>query len=243
MRMIATALLLAAVPVTAAAQDLTPNRRTVTVSTQASVTREPDRAVVMLAVESQAASAEEAAAANAELMTRVLAALRDAGIPDRQIRTVSYALHPVYSQPDQRRMQQEPFEPTIIGYRAMNMVRVEVDDISATGTIIDAALGAGANRVDGVSFELRNGDTAYNEALGNAIRKARAQADAAAQAAGQTLGQPLNIAVGGGYMPPPAPVMYREAVMAASADMRTPMQPGTLEVHASVTITYELTGG
>ena len=243
MRMIATALLLAVVPVAAAAQDLTPNRRTVTVSTQASVTREPDRAVIMLAVESQAETAEEAAATNAELMTRVLAAVREAGIPERQIRTTSYALHPVYSQPNHREMGPEPFEPTIIGYRAMNMVRVEVDDIPATGGVIDAALNAGANRVDGVSFELRNGDTAYNEALGNAIRKARAQADAAAQAAGQTIGPPLNIAVGGGYMPPPAPMMYREAVMAAGADMRTPVQPGTLEVHASVTITYELLGG
>lgn len=242
MRAIATALLIAIAPASVAAQDAQRPPRTITVSAEAMVEREPDRAVVMLAVESQAETAREAGAANAELMEQVIQAIRQAGIPDRRIRTTSYSLYPVYSQPNPRDPRQEQFEPQIIGYRAMNMVRVEVDDITRAGAIIDAALAAGANRVEGVQFELREGDAAYNEALGNAVRKARAQADAAAQAAGQTLGVPVMMNVGGGYMPspPPAP-MYRDVMMQESAQV-TPMQPGVLQVRAHVTVSYELIG-
>lgn len=240
MKAIATILLFALAPTVAAAQAAPPPPRTITVSADASVDREPDRARLMLAVESQAETAAAAAAANAERMTRVIDALRSAGISERQIRTTSYALHPIYSQPDPREIRPEPYEPRIVGYRAMNMVQVEVDALPRTGAIIDAALGAGANRVDGVQFELREREAAFNEALGHAVRRAHAQAAAAAQAAGQTLGQPLNINIGGSYMPPPAP-MYREAVMAQAADM-TPVQPGVLQVNANVTITYELIG-
>lgn len=243
MRAMMAALMLAIIPGMGAAQapgEL--DRRTVTVSAQASVQREPDRAVVMVAVESQAESAQDAARANADLMTRVLAALRQAGVPERQIRTVNYDLQPVYSQPDPREPRaMEPWEPRIIGYRAHNMVRVEVDEVASVGGVIDAALEAGANRIDGVHFDLRDQDSAYHEALQQAVAKARAQASAAATAAGQQLGQPLTIHTSP-MMPYPQP-MYRSAVMEMAPAAPTPIQGGTLEIGASVTITYELLGG
>lgn len=236
------ALLLLAVPAIAAAQQ--PQERpprSITVTAYSSVQRAPDRAVIMLAVESQAENAQEAARQNAERMTRVIDALRGAGIPEQRIRTVTYDLQPVYSQPP-REPRMEEWQPRIVGYRAINMVRVEVDDVQRTGGVIDAALNAGANRVDGTSFVLRDSDAAYNEALQQAVQKARAQATAAAQAAGQQLGQPLSIQVGG-YAPPPPPMpAYRGVAMDAMA-ASTPVQGGELEIGASVTITFELIGG
>lgn len=232
----------ALLPGTLAAQQPTDSGpRTITVSANATVQREPDRATVMLAVESQAESAQAAAAANAGLMERVLGAVRAAGVPDGQIRTVGYDLHPVYARiPEPRPGEVE--EPRIVGYRAVNTVRVEVDGIPRVGGIIDAALEAGANRVDGVYFELRDRDAAFAEALQRAVEKARAQAEVAARAAGQQLGEPRHIVLGGEYMPPPAPMpMYRrEAMDAAMAS--TPVQAGTLDIGATVTITYELIG-
>lgn len=242
-RTTAVALALAVLPALAAAQqpDTRPPR-SVTANAYATVQREPDRAVLMLAVESQAESAQDAARANAELMTRVIAAVQRAGIAEQRIRTVSYDLQPIYSQPPREPEPMQEYRPQIIGYRAMNMVRVEVDDVQGTGRVIDTALEAGANRVDGIAFELRDSDAAYNEALGRAVEKARAQAAAAARAAGQQLGQPLSIQVGGAMpVPPPAP-MYRAAMDVAQA-AATPIQGGTLEIGASVTITWELIGG
>jgi len=238
---LAALLLLAAPAIAAAQQPQERPPRSVTVSANASVHRAPDRAIVMLAVESEAESAQDAGRQNAERMTQVIAALRSAGVPDARIRTVSYNLQPVYSQPP-REPRTEEWQQRIVGYRAINMVRVEVDDVQRTGGVIDAALNAGANRVAGTSFELRDSDAAYNEALQQAVRKAQAQAAAAAQAAGQQLGQPLSIQAGG-FAPPPMP-MYRAA--AASMDamaVSTPVEGGELEISASVTITYELIGG
>ncbi len=101
---------------------------------------------------------------------------------------------------------------------------------------------AGANRIDGVHFELRDQDGAFAEALQQAVAKARAQASAAASAAGQQLGQPVTMHVGT-MMPYPQP-MYRSAVMDMAAPAApTPIQGGVLEIGASVTITYELIGG
>ncbi|MGH7445199.1 MAG: SIMPL domain-containing protein [Longimicrobiales bacterium] len=244
MRATITALMLALAPASLMAQQTTEREpRTISVSAQATVEREPDRAIVMLAVESQAETAEAAASANADLMTRVLAAVRKAGVPERQIRTVNYDLQPVYSQPDPRepRPANEAWEPRIVAYRAHNMVRVEIDGVANVGGVIDAALGAGANRVDGVHFDLQDRESAENDALQEAVEQARSKANAAAQAAGQQLGQPLSINVGSYGRPMPTPMYRAEAMdMAQSA---TPIQGGTLEIAASVTITYELIGG
>jgi uncharacterized protein YggE len=236
------ALGIALLPGTLAAQQPTDSGpRTITVSANATVQREPDRATVMLAVESQAESAQAAAAANAGLMERVLGAVRAAGVPDGQIRTVGYDLQPVYARIPEPRPG-EVQEPRVVGYRAVNTVRVEVDGIPRVGGIIDAALEAGANRVDGVYFELRDRDAAFADALQQAVEKARAQAEVAARAAGQQLGEPRHIALGGEYMPPPQPMpMYRRDAMEA-AMASTPVQGGTLDIGATVTITYELIG-
>jgi uncharacterized protein YggE len=213
-----------------------PPERTVIVNATASIEREPERAQVLLAVESQATSAQQAAAANATKMDAVLAALRRAGIPAQNIRTVSYSLQPEYS----RSGRDDPQRPPVItSYRAINMVQVTVEPVTKAGEIIDVALKAGANRVHNLSFELKDPDAAHRDALRAAVTKAQLEAQTMAEAAGQRLGPPLQMTSGGYAIPRYARDMAVAEVAMAQAPP-TPVEPGLLTIMASVTITYRL---
>jgi uncharacterized protein YggE len=231
-----TALLLAPLP--AGAQQQQENPRTITVSATGMVEREPEQGLVLLAVESESQNAKAAADANATKMSQLVASLRRAGITDRNIRTLSYELRPEYSQ-QVTRDQREP--PRITGYRAINMVQVTVDTVTRMGGIIDVAIGSGANRVDNISFRLRDHQAAHVEAVSIAMRNARREAEAVAAAAGERLGPALNIHTGG-YAPPPPPMpMYRrDMAMEQAMAPPTPVEGGTLAVVANVTVVFKL---
>jgi uncharacterized protein YggE len=234
-RLIAFALVLPLLPMAAAAQQPPAEQpRTLNVSGMGKVEREPEKAVVTLAVESEAATAREASQANATLMTAVVAAIQRGGIPARDIRTVSYQLNPVYSRPPA-----EGGTPRISAYRASNMVQVNVDTLARVGAVIDGAIAAGANRVTGLSFELRDYESARTEAIERAVENARREAEVVARAAGQRLGEPLTISTSMMYpTPPPMPMAESMVMMRQAAD--TPIEGGTLTVQANVHIVYKL---
>lgn len=227
------------VPGPAAAQEPAPDRapeppRQVHVNAQASVRRAPDRAVVQLAVESLGETARAATTANAEAMERVLAALRRLDIPAERIQTLRIELQPRY---DRRR---DVAQPEIVGYQALNQVVVRVHDLDRVGAVVDAAVSAGANRVTGISFELADAQAAYHEALEMAVDRARQEAGVVAAALGETLGPPLQVSTGGFHTPRPmmraAPAMAMDMVESAAP----PVEPGEMEIQASVSITYRL---
>ena len=234
-RLLAAALLL--VPGMAAAQQTADDPRTITVSAQGTVEKEPEEGVVLLAVESEAQNARDAAQANAARMTQLVAALRRAGVAERNIRTISYELRPEYTRATERT--NDP--PRIAGYRAVNMVQVTVDTVARMGGIIDVAIGSGANRVANISFRLRDPHAAHIEAAAIAMRNARREAEAIAEAAGERLGPALNITTGG-YSPPMPPMpMYARAEM-DMAQAPTPVESGTLTIMAHVNVVYQLAG-
>lgn len=210
----------------------------IVVSAMGTASRAPEQAVVNLAIETAARTAQAAAEQNARTMDGIIVALRRLDIPEDQIRTTAFNMYPEYRHWDGRDPEQANRQPEIIGYRVMNMVSVTVDGASRAGAVIDAALEAGANRVDGLGFQLRDTDAVRAEALREAMRKARAEAQLLAEAAGLTLGQPMEISTSYGYMPPPMPPMpmYAGRDMAQAAP--TPVQPGAVEVQASVNIVY-----
>lgn len=232
--MLFAALLL--VPGTLTAQER-PDPRTITVSAQGMIEREPEVGVVLLAVESEAQNARAAAEVNAELMTRLVAALRAAGVPERNIRTISYELRPEY----RRQTEQTREPPTIASYRAINMVQVRVDTVARLGRIIDTGIASGANRVASVNFRLRDAHAAHIEAVAMATRNARREAEAVAEAAGERLGPVLSINTGGYHAPPPPMPMYARAEM-DMAQASTPVESGTLTIVATVNVVYELAG-
>jgi uncharacterized protein YggE len=112
---------------------------------------------------------------------------------------------------------------------------VRLDDLDRAGPLVDAAVGAGATSVYGPSLERSDADELRGEALADAVADARTKAEALARAAGGSLGDVLSVTEGGGSAPP-IPYYGREAL--ATADMK--IEPGTQEIQASVTVTFEL---
>ena len=211
--------------------------RVINVNAVGTVQRAPEKAVITVAVESQAATAQAASQANATKMDAVFAALRRVGIVPPKVRTIAYELQPQYQQPTR-----EIPNPTgrIIGYRAINMVVVDVDSIARVGPVIDAVVTSGANRVTNLSFELRDAESARLDALRQAVAKARAEAEVLATAAGQRLGPPLNISSSSYYEPRQMRMQAMDMAVAAPAAPPTPIEAGTLTITANVSIVYKM---
>ncbi|MFW6331389.1 MAG: SIMPL domain-containing protein, partial [Gemmatimonadota bacterium] len=160
---------------------------TLQVSGTATVMRAPDVAEVRLAVETTAETAKAASERNADRMEAVLEAILDQGVERDRVRTQRLELRPRY---DRRR---EAETPTIVGYQAVNQVTVRLEDVARVGSVVDAAVRSGANRVEGIRFELADPEAAYHEALREAIAEARPEAEVAATALGLALGPPLHV--------------------------------------------------
>jgi uncharacterized protein YggE len=233
------ALCLAAAP--AAAHEETMSTAPVpvlTVSANGEARVAPDEAVVRLGVSSQAPTAREAQDQVNRTAGAILEAVRRLGIPAERIQTSELNLGPVYGQeqPEERGVVREP---KIVGYQASNVVSIQVEQLDKVGPVIDAGLAAGANRLDGVSFGLRDDRKARTEALGHAVEEARAKADALARALKVRLVRILEVAEGGiAVSPPPYQKIGRMAMESAMAD--TPVSSGQVGVSASVTVRWEI---
>lgn len=198
--------------------------------------RVPDIAMFSAGVTSQGKTAGEAMSANAANMNRVIAALKQAGIADKDVQTSSINLNPIYGQPMVGPNGQVMQEPRIVGYQATNTVTVRSRDIKGFGKVLDALVSAGANQISGPAFQLSDPTTATDEARMMAIKAARARADLYAKAAGLRVVRIVSITEGGGYSPPQP--MYAKAMMAESAS--TPVSAGEVEAAVSVTVQFEL---
>lgn len=203
----------------------------VRVSATGEVRAAPDQAVADFAVETVAPTAQEAAAQNARRMDAVVTALVRAGIPRERIETRDYSVHPDY---DHR----EGGEPRIRGYRVANTVQATLHDVARVGPAIDAALAAGANRVGGVRFGLRDPQAFRERAIADAVRRARSDADALATALNATIMGVREATTG--EVSVGVPVMYAQRQEMAMADAPTPIAPSEQVVRASVTVVYTL---
>ncbi|MGH6785857.1 MAG: SIMPL domain-containing protein, partial [Novosphingobium sp.] len=142
-----------------------------TVSAEGRTERAPDLAVFNAGVTSQGKTAGEALSANSADMARVLAALKRAGIADRDVQTSQLSLNPIYAQ--QRPLPDgsyDPMGPKIVGYQASNQVTVRQRDLKSFGKVIDTLVEAGANQVNGPSFQMDDGDAAADAARIDAIK-------------------------------------------------------------------------
>lgn len=211
---------------------------TMTVTGHGKVFAAPDRAIVRLGVISQEKEAAEAQAQASAVVGRAIEQLKQLGIPSEKITTVGLTLTPVYSRqsPTPR---QEPVEPAIIAYRARNTIKVVIDDLSRVGNVIDTSVKAGANQLEGVSFELKDDAKYSDQALRLAVREARRKADAIADALGVAVQGVEEISEGGIDVVRPQMHMAR----AFSAEASTPIEPGQVGVDASVTIKFSIAGG
>jgi uncharacterized protein YggE len=211
------------------AERLTPP--SIRVSGEATVTVQPDQARIDIGVTTQAQTAQAAAADNAQRLETVLAELRRALGAGAEIKTAGYSLNPDYRYP------KDGGRPTITGYTATNIVRVTLNDLTQVGRAIDAATQSGANQVQRLQFTLKDEQAAQSQALRAAAVKARAQAEALAQALGLKIVRVLSVAESGAGV---QPIMRDVALGRAEAAVSTPVEPGTIEVRAAVTLTVEI---
>ena len=201
------------------------------VSAQAETTRVPDIAHLSTGVVTQAADANAAMRANAAQMTRVVDAIRKAGIAERDIRTSGVNLHPQYRYADNQ-------PPTITGYEARNTVDITVRKIGELGGIMDALVAVGANQINGPSFEVDDKEGAYDEARRAAIEKARARAQMYAQTLGMEVRRIVSISEGNGGFGPHVPMMAMARMDKAEAG--TPIAPGESTLSVNLDVVFEL---
>jgi hypothetical protein len=170
--------------------------------------------------------------ANADQMAKVMAAIKAAGIAERDIQTAGISVHPEY-----RYAENQP--PTITGYQASNTVNLKVRDIGDLGGVLDALVASGANQVNGPSFEIDKPDEAYDEARLAAVEKAQARAQTYAKALGLRVRRIVSISEGGGFQPP-IPMMRMQAMDAGMAKAETSVSPGETTLSVNLDVVFEL---
>lgn len=205
-----------------------------TANGEGSVGAVPDIAIVSIGVTTRAAAAREALDQNSTDLEKIIAAIRAEGVADRDIGTTGFSVFPVYEQrPPRPDGSIDETPPKIVGYQVTNEVRVTIRDIARSGGILDKVVTAGANQVNGISFDLSDRDTPADQALAEAVKDARRKAEIMAEAAGVKIKRIMSISGGGSV----APVMYRAEAMAMKA---VPVMPGEREVTANATVSFEI---
>lgn len=198
---------------------------------QGTVKRVPDVAIISAGVVTSARDAKSAMAANATAMTRVLAALRSAGVADRDMSTAQIGLNPQY-----RYVDNQP--PIVTGYQATNSVTVRFRDIAKSGAVLDVLVAAGSNQISGPTLTIDKPEAAMDEARTDAIKSARSRAELYAKAAGLSVKRIVAISESAS-MPQPMPVAYARGMMAQTS-AKTEIVAGEQDVGVTVNVTFEL---
>jgi uncharacterized protein len=195
------------------------------------VTRVPDVAVISAGVVTRSTTATAAIQENADRMERVRAALKRAGIADRDIQTSNISLNPEY-----RYENNQP--PQLVGYTASNQVSVRFRDIRNSGKILDTLVAQGANQINGPNLTIDKPEGALDEARAKAAAVGRARAELYARALGMKVVRLLSVSESGGYaVPPPMPVMMEARAMDGA---QTKIDPGEQKLQVSLAMTFEL---
>lgn len=195
------------------------------------VTRVPDIATISAGVVTRASKAGAALQQAANRMARVRAALKAAGVADRDIQTSNISLNPEYKYEDGQ-------APRIVGYSATNQLSVRFRDIANAGAILDALVAEGANQISGPTLSIDKPEAALDEARALAVANGRARAALYARSLGLRVVKVVVVSESGGnFAPPPMPMMMARAE-AAQAD--TKVDPGEQKLQINLAMTFEL---
>ncbi|MDC8745168.1 SIMPL domain-containing protein [Xanthomonas campestris] len=203
------------------------------VSAEAEAKRVPDIATVSAGVVTQAVDGNAAMRQNAEQMSKVMTAVKAAGIADKDVQTSGINLNPQYSY-------KENEAPKIIGYQASNTVSLKVRDIAKLGKVLDALVAQGANDINGPSFSIDQPEPVYDEARVAALKKAQARAETYAKSLGLKVRRIVSISEGrsgGGVV---RPMMMAASMRSAKAEMDTQVAPGESTLSITLDVTFEL---
>jgi len=205
-----------------------PEQKTISVSGAGTVSMTPDIGWFTASVVTQTATAAQAEEQNNDAMSKVVSALKNAGIAEKDMQTVEFSLSPVYAD------SKEPgTAPTLVGYSVRHSIRVAVNDVTAVGKMLDVAISNGANEMSGIYFGLSDAKAlqAQSQALDLAVKDANNKAKAIANAMGGNLVGPISISLGYYYEP------VRMDVNKAQASA-VPITPGQLQYTVNVQVAY-----
>jgi uncharacterized protein YggE len=204
--------------------------KTLSISGSGSASATADEATVTLGVQMEDLSATKAIQDNAEAMSAIIAALKDLGLTEDDVHTVSYSVYPRYDWTEAGQV--------FKGYTVTNLVQVTFSDLDMVGPVIDAAGEAGANRIDGISFQLSDAEMEKLKlnAYVAAIQDAQAKADVITETLGISISGVQSVSESS-YVPSR---MYTDAVAESvkSSYAPTPILEGSLTVTVSVYIVY-----
>jgi uncharacterized protein YggE len=216
-------LLIGAVTASAQTDKLPPSIKT---TGEATVVVQPDRAQIDVG---ESTNSQTAVSQNAEKVTATLAALRQLLGADADIKTISYSVTPKYQYP------RDGGEATLTGYTATNIVRVTLDDLTKIGSVIDTASQSGSNRINGLRFMLKDEAPVQAQALRQAAVSARSKAQSLASALDLKVVRILTLEESS------SPVYaVRDVAFARAESASTPIEAGTIEIKATVTLTVEI---
>ena len=196
------------------------------------VTRVPDVAIIGAGVVARSATATGALQETAERMDRVVAALKRAGIADRDIQTSNVSLNPEYRYPENQ-------SPQLTGYTASNQLTIRFHDIRNSGKILDVLVAQGANQINGPNLTIDHPEAALDEARAKAVASGRARAELYARSLGLHVVRVVAVSESGGYAVPP-PMPPAPPMMARMEAAQTKIEPGEQRLQVNVAMTFEL---
>ncbi|MBI1682931.1 SIMPL domain-containing protein [Caulobacter hibisci] len=228
----AAVLALSALPASAqSANDAAFRATTFNLSASGETVIAPDMATITLGVQTDGASAQAALSANGAAMNKVVAALKKAGIAERDIQTSNLNVNPQY-------VYEQNQPPRLTGYQASNQVTILARDLAKLGQTIDAAASAGANTVGGISFGLQDPQKAEDAARVKAVEALKAKSELYARATGYKVVRLVSLNEAGGYTPVQPPMPMFAMAKREMADS-TSISGGELKVRIEVSATYE----
>ena len=226
---------LALVDRAAAAEDK-PMPRLMSLTGLGEVTATPDMAVLSLGVVSEDRTARQALLANTRAMTKLVAAMKKAGVEPKDLQTSGFSVNPKYSRP--RVLQNgQPQAPEIVGYSVRNTLTIRIRELANAGEILDQAVSLGANAISGLTFTLADPKPLRNKARKAAMADALEKAKLYADAAGVSLGAIQSITESGGIRPPQPQMMARAE---AAFDSAVPIEAGEIIYKAQVSVVWEI---
>ena len=217
-----------------------PQQNTTSVTGTATASVSPDLVIIQLGVDTQAKTAQEAMTENAQAMNATITAIQNLGIASNETGTNGFTIDPVYNQTGPYPPYNE-YKNELVGYKVSNTLLIKTTKMSLAGKILDVAVGAGANRVDSVSFSLSPAkqQSVQNGLIAQAVLDAQSKAEKALAPLGQKIIGVKMVNLSGFNMPSPEPV-YRMAEMNAAAPMvaQTPIITSNQDITTTVDVIF-----
>jgi uncharacterized protein YggE len=202
------------------------------VSGEGEATAAPDIAMLSLSVMREAKTARAALDANNDAMAAVIAAMKSAGIADRDLQTAGIQISPRYNftnRPDGSQ------QADLVAYQVTNTLSIRVRDIDKTGEILDKAVTLGVNQGGDISFTNEDPAAVLTQAREKAVADAISKARTLAEAAGVGLGRVIEI---NDQNVSPAPMPMRAKAFDAARSV--PIQSGENSYKVQLTVTFEI---